>query len=439
MGREAIIRKMRPRALRESDLNSARELARQGRDDEAERLYSKLLDATPDQVEALNFLALFAMRRGQIARALELLERAASGHPTNLATLTNLGSVRQAAGDLEGAREAFQRAVSQDPNQPAARLQLGHALENLDRGHEALLAYFRAIADAQRQGQWLNASTTAPAILDRVRHAMGIAQAGRRRVFEAVLEPVAERHGAAALGRVRDALALFLGDRPGAPADPRQKPSVLFFPGLPVTPYFGRELFPWMEEFERRTNAIRDELTVVLPRTAGRERVFTSDAEEQAGLRGAQGAPGWDGYYFYRHGARRDENHLRCPRTSAALDTLPLVHIREHAPEVMFSVLTPGTHILPHRGVTNTRVVCHLPLIVPEECVLVVGGERHHWREGQGVVFDDTFEHEAWNRSARTRVVLIADVWNPHLSPAEREAVTALVEAIGDFNRAAAE
>jgi len=103
----------------------------------------------------------------------------------------------------------------------------------------------------------------------------------------------------------------------------------------------------------------------------------------------------------------------------------------------MFSVLTPGTHILPHRGVTNTRTVCHLPLVVPEDCALVVGGERHDWREGRAVAFDDTYEHEAWNRGSRTRVVLIFDVWNPHLTAAERDAVAALVAAMGDFNRAA--
>jgi aspartate beta-hydroxylase len=88
--------------------------------------------------------------------------------------------------------------------------------------------------------------------------------------------------------------------------------------------------------------------------------------------------------------------------------------------------------------VTNTRVVCHLPLVVPPDCALVVGGETHRWREGEVVVFDDTFEHEAWNRGTATRVVLIFDVWNPHLTEAERAAVTALVGAIDEFNRASA-
>jgi aspartate beta-hydroxylase len=379
------------------------------------------------------------MKRGNMARALELLERAARHHPSDLPTLMNLGGVCEAQGNFEAARDAFQLAVRQQPSDSTSRLHLAHALEQLGRGGDALLAYFRAITDAQKQGRWLNAATTAPAILDRVTHAMRFVKAGRRRAFEQVFEPVVKRHGAAALRRFEDCLAIHVGDRRGAPDDPRQRPSILYFPGLPATPYFERSCFPWIGDLERQTGAIREELVAVLPRAEHRERVFASDAEERTGLSGSQGAPTWDGFYFYRHGVRRDENYRLCLRTAAALDALPLVHIREHAPEVMFSVLTPGTHILPHRGVTNTRVVCHLPLIVPEDCALVVGGEIHHWREGQAVVFDDTFEHEAWNRGTRTRVVLIADVWNPYLSPAERDAVTALVEAIGDFNRAAAE
>jgi aspartate beta-hydroxylase len=194
---------------------------------------------------------------------------------------------------------------------------------------------------------------------------------------------------------------------------------------------------PWIEALERQAGAIREELLAILPRAANAERVFASDEAERRGLAGGADAASWKGFYFFRHGERRGENHALCRRTSAALEALPLVHIRGNAPEVMFSVLTPGSHILPHRGVTNARAVCHLPLVVPEDCALVVGGERRPWREGEAFVFDDTYEHEAWNRGSSTRVVLIIDVWNPHLTEAEREAVAVLVAAMGDFNKAA--
>lgn len=316
-------------------------------------------------------------------------------------------------------------------------LELARALESRQDADGALLAYYRAIIESQRQRRWLGRDSTPPALVEPVRHAMRYVKAGRRRVFEAALAPVRAARGGEALARFDECLALQTGERSGAPPDPRQRPSILYFPGLPASPWFGRELFPWFEALERATAEVREELGAVMPRAAQAERVFDSDEAERRGLAGAQGDPSWNGFYFFRHGEARAENLLACPRTAAVLDVLPLCRIREHAPEAMFSVLTPGTHILPHRGVTNTRVVCHLPLVIPEDCAITVGGERREWREGEAVAFDDTYEHEAWNRGTRTRVVLIIDVWNPHLTAAERDAVAVLVGAMGDFNKAA--
>jgi aspartate beta-hydroxylase len=86
--------------------------------------------------------------------------------------------------------------------------------------------------------------------------------------------------------------------------------------------------------------------------------------------------------------------------------------------------------------VTTTRVVGHLPLIVPNDCTLNVGGEEHAWQKGRAVVFDDTYLHEAWNRSNQVRVVLIFDLWNPYLDDPERLAVRDLIHSIGEFRHA---
>ncbi|MGE3667634.1 MAG: aspartyl/asparaginyl beta-hydroxylase domain-containing protein, partial [Steroidobacteraceae bacterium] len=255
----------------------------------------------------------------------------------------------------------------------------------------------------------------------------------RRAMLAGVVVPFEARHGPEGLARVRHALDLFLGDAVAANSDPRQQPSFHWFPGLPAAPLPDRSLFGWIPDLEVQASAIRAELEALLPQAAGRERVFDSSRLERDNLRGTRGAPDWSGYYFYRHGERRDENCRRCPRTAAALEALPLSHVREHGPEVLFSVFAPGTHLLPHRGVTNTRLVAHLPLLVPGECALRVADVQHAWREGEVVVFDDTYEHEAWNRSGSTRVVMIFDVWNPHLTCVEREVLAVLVPAIGHF------
>ena len=100
----------------------------------------------------------------------------------------------------------------------------------------------------------------------------------------------------------------------------------------------------------------------------------------------------------------------------------------------MFSVLQPATRIPPHTGVSNTRLVVHLPLIIPPNCGFRVGNETREWRPGTAWVFDDTIEHEAWNDSDRPRTILIFDIWSPFLSAAERELVSLVTAEADAFN-----
>jgi aspartate beta-hydroxylase len=147
-------------------------------------------------------------------------------------------------------------------------------------------------------------------------------------------------------------------------------------------------------------------------------------------------SPSWTGYHFFRHGERIESHCRRCPRTTAALEALPLLRIPGHAPEALFSVLRPGTHIPPHTGVINGRLTVHLPLVVPEDCGgLAVAREARTWHEGTCLVLDDSFVHEAINRSAQTRVVLIFDLWHPGLPTATRDALAAAIAAYGAFHR----
>ena len=117
------------------------------------------------------------------------------------------------------------------------------------------------------------------------------------------------------------------------------------------------------------------------------------------------------------------------------LESLDLSRIPGQTPEICFSVLAPGTHILPHHGVSNMRAVMHLPLLVPPDCALhLVDRGVHRWNEGELVMFDDTFLHESWNRSNSVRVIVLMDCWNPHLSAVERDAASLLARAIGSVD-----
>ena len=406
---------------------------------QAEGAFARLLTMAPDDREALLFVVDRRASRGETERALELLQAAGPAAQDDPVIAGRLGAMQLAKGNFSAAATCLQRALELAPHLFVERLRLGIALEQAGRTHDALVAYFMAIQTAQAQGRWLSDATTAPGLRDVVKYAMRYVNTGRHAFFAGLLEPLRERYGRSELTRVEHALAIYFGEQPANLPDSRQQPKFLYFPDIPSQPFYPRERFPWLDALEAATDTVRDELRGVLQQARALEPFLgvQSPQEAQAMLRASgQLDAAWDAYFFYRHGERYDEHCARCPQTTALIDALPLVRVSGHAPETLFSVLRPGTHILPHRGVTNTRLVTHLPLIVPGDCALRVGGEEHVWQEGHCVVFDDTFEHEAWNRSDQTRVVLIFDTWNPDLSEAERTAVTDLVEAIGQFNRA---
>ena len=138
---------------------------------------------------------------------------------------------------------------------------------------------------------------------------------------------------------------------------------------------------------------------------------------------------------MWRDGKRIDDAIARCPRTAALLERVPKVDIPETGPTVFFSILAPKAHIPAHMGVTNTRLIVHVPLVIPPGCRFRVGSETREWEFGKAFVFDDTIEHEAWNDSDVPRAVLIFDIWNPYLTLAERDLVRAAVAGVQEYNR----
>ena len=403
-----------------------------GQFQEVESAAAQRLQMDPDDVAALNLIALAAMRRRDAPRARDLLERAAQRAPQDPDIHFYLGRAREALGDLAGALAADEAASRLAPERALLRLHYACGLEHRGEKERALLHFARAIKDAQSQGQWNDAASTPEALRPRVEHAVLTVRQGQRALYQQLLEPLLKRYGPSSLQRVFAATRIYVGEQQPDFTDPRQRPTFFYIPGLPPAPYFDRRLFVWIPEYEQHCSQIKRELERLLP-AAQAERVFGSEALERENLYGFGAIPSWTGHYFYRHGERREDNCAACPDTATALDALPLIRIRAHGPEVLHSVFTPGTHLLPHRGVTNARAVSHLPLIVPPDCALRVGGEQRQWHEGQTLVFDDTYEHEAWNRSSSFRVVLIADVWNPHLTEVERAAIGDVIAAIGDL------
>jgi aspartate beta-hydroxylase len=402
------------------------------------QLSGALLEAQPDRADVRVLHAAALMAGGDWLAASEHLQQCTNAPDPDVSYLAwaRLALCRQKLEDRAGALSAYREALERRPGDFVQRLAYAESLASGGDREAALPEFFRAVRAAQDQGRWLGDASTPPHLRERVKRAMAAIDAWREALFSRLLERHEADFGADALRRVREALALYLGRIAVPAADPRQQPKFFRMPGLPASPYFDRALFPWYEALEASTAAIQRELRNVLEQ----DRPLTPFLGTQdAGVTGDYlgGDPGriaWDAYFLYRHGRRYDDHLAACAGTDRALGAVPLTIVRDHAPEVLFSVLAPSTHIKPHHGVTNTRVVTHLPLLIPDgDCRLVVGGMEHAWREGRCVTFDDTFLHEAWNRSGELRVVLILDTWNPHMTREECIAVRDIVEAIGDF------
>lgn len=112
---------------------------------------------------------------------------------------------------------------------------------------------------------------------------------------------------------------------------------------------------------------------------------------------------GWKVFGLYKFGKKLPEFCRLCPRTTDIIEEIPGLETAG------FSSLAPMTHITPHAGYTNRVLRCHLGLVIPENCAIRVGQETRHWYPGSCFVIDDTIEHEAWNRSDRTRIVFLLD------------------------------
>jgi aspartyl/asparaginyl beta-hydroxylase (cupin superfamily) len=213
-----------------------------------------------------------------------------------------------------------------------------------------------------------------------------------------------------------------------------QAPTSFYFPELPQRQFYEREEFPWLAELEGKTEIIRDELLSLVHEDQAWRPYVQSDASRPPRDYGALlDNLDWSAFYLIRSGEVVAEAAARCPRTMEALSAVPLCESRGSTPAVLFSLLRPGVRIPPHTGYTNARLICHLPLIVPEDCALRVGNEVRQWIDGQALIFDDSIEHEAWNRSSKLRVVLLFDIWRPELSAEERDLVAATLAAVGSY------
>ncbi len=400
----------------------------EGQPQEAARLLSAARTLAPDHPAVLGACGTHALRVGNASEAKELLERSIAGDPTKPAMFLNLASSLRALNDVEGESRALESALKLDPHFFLALIQKGSLLERQGKAKLAARTYHRAL-NALRPGTPLPKSWQ-----PFVEHAQRTVLASLNQLDEWLRERmsgVRARYPASEQERVDDCLGALVGKN----RIYVQQPTYTHFPRLPAIQFYERADFPWLASLEAATADIRAELLGLLQDARGEFSPYLQHAPDEPlnQWKDLNQSRRWSALFLFKDGRPQEANIARCPRTVAALEAAPVIRIPQRGPTSFFSLLEPKTRIPPHTGTTNIRLTAHLPLIVPPGCGFRVGTQVREWVPGTALIFDDTIEHEAWNDSDQDRVILIFDIWNPLLKPAERELMTVATAAIADF------
>ena len=377
-------------------------------------------------VKTLAVEATRAFVQQRFAEAAAGYERCIALMPAEPAFHFNLGTACEKQGDLARAVDAYLTAWRLNPKDARLALFAGAALEAAGRREDAAvlfslgddidLAVRRAKDRPDVDPEIRRRSATADRVMRE--HLTGLHEAA----VSAFERDAAASDGAPPdVARVRNAIWVQTHDRPFDFRTPDQKPSLFYMPDLPARPVIPRERLPWAAALEARTAEVRDEYLAAV--AAGAEHAPYVDAATRGPIwQELRGKLDWSSLHLYKVGAQTPLARL-FPKTVEALEAADVVRLEGRPIELLFSRLRPGAHIPPHFGTENQRITVHLPLIVPGDCEIRVGSARHAWREGELFAFDDSFEHEAWNRAGKDRVVLIFQAHNPDLRPEERAAI----------------
>jgi hypothetical protein len=356
-----------------------------------------------------------ALGDGDAAKARALFEQAIATAPTPQ-TLLLLAQSCARSGDRAGEEAAADRLLAAEPRHPAAMAIKGD----------------RAVArgDDRAAGSWyamvLGQARDRPELQGLARHVETALVAIKAR-FEHHLSATLENLSAGP--RFAEALAILKGE-----TEPQlQQPTSFYYPGLPQTAFYETDDFAWVPVLEATAPMIRAELDALMATRDGFRPYVEADPGRPNKGHALLDNPDWSAFHLFEHGVPLAENAARCPMTMALLQSLPLPRIVGRGPMALFSLLAPHTHIPPHWGMLNTRLIVHLPLIVPEGCRLRVGNHVQTVEPFKTMIFDDSIEHEAWNDSDAVRVVLLFEIWRPELDEAERSALTQMFEAIGSY------
>lgn len=386
--------------------------------------YSRPMQSPGIDVEAQARAGIAALQRGDLVIARDLLEQAASAAGATPQLWLLLAQACNSLDDRPATHRALDQVLEADPLNPFPLLMKGdlHVRDGDDR---AAVSYYRMAIRSSERLQQLPGDL--PQRLDRAAAAVAASE-------ERFRHHLSEQLGSAGIDPIPARMAEAIAIASGAQPVYLQQPTSFYYPGLPQVAWFEREQFPWLADMESAVPAMRAEIEGVLAEDRG--LVPYVEQPENRASRGHSllNDARWSAFHLWQDGEQVEDNAARCPTIMKILESAPMPQIKQRSPMALISILKPGTHIEPHTGMLNTRLICHIPLVVPDGCRLRVGAETRIVEEGKAMIFDDSIEHEAWNDGRSARAVLLFEFWRPELDAAERDALTVMFEAISGYS-----
>lgn len=363
-----------------------------------------------------------ALASGNVAQARELLEGLVQRGAQVPAFWHRLATVRRMAGEPRAALAAIDRALAIAPLDFVGLLLRAALLDQLGDG-EAGEAYGRALA--QRRPDPLP-----PMLVPAIARAQSAWRA-HQDALEARLHGALDQSGLSLSGEERRRAERLASNISRRTRIYHSEATHFHYPNLREVEYWDPAEFPWLAEVEAATEEIAAELAVVAAAEAAERVPYIQYAasEPMAQWKPLNFNLDWTAIHLIQRGKVIEANAALCPRTMDLLARMPQPWIDGCGANAMFSLLAPRTAIPPHVGVANTRLLCHLPLVVPGKCWFRVGEQVRDWQRGKPWVFDDSIEHEAMNETDELRIIMIFDIWHPDISPAERAAISTLIGA----------
>lgn len=413
----------------------AADLAQNNMHADAERLYREILRAAPHNMAGLRYLAARAVTRREFTQAQRFVERAIKITPRKSALYQNLAIILRAQGRLEEALEAFRTALRLNPEQPLSWIQQGDVFQALGKTPEAIASYNQAAAIAGNLGILANAHRANPQAQAIIARAAKVLIKERTNAITKATADMDAPDGTDNLERAIIAGQHMAQSRIPKYADPLQKPGFCYFPGLDPNPFYEKSDFPFLEHLEKSHKLILNEFSDIVSDEQLMQPYIKIDPPVNAQWAELNYSPNWSSYHLYNNGQPIRENCVRCPETIRIIETLPLATVTNQAPEVFFSLLRPGTHIPPYYGMENYKLTVHLPLIIPKFSGIRVGDETKRWKPGKCLIFDDSFEHEAWNKSQESCAILSLEIWNPLIREEEKIYLNNAVAGLDNFQK----